>query len=251
MKVSTDRYAKGMADNAQVEMPTLKYDQFQYGLFKKYLGPKVLEVGAGAGRITQLAVKDSRIQELMVTEPSDHFFPSLKKQFGQCSNVKLMQSEVNSLGDKYLNYFDSVFSVCVMEHIEDDRKFLAESLNRLKPGGRLIISVPAFQFLYSQLDRNIGHFRRYDKAMIRKATEGLGVTIESLQYSNLIGFFGSLYFSKIKKINYQGNESSKKNFAKIYHIFSEYFIPMTAVIESVMGVPFGLNLTVVLTKNQN
>jgi hypothetical protein len=51
--------------------------------------------------------------------------------------------------------------------------------------------VPALQALYSNLDCNIGHYRRYDKAMVRRLIVGLGVRVEKLQYNNLLGVLAS------------------------------------------------------------
>ena len=60
-----------------------------------------------------------------------------------------------------------------MEHIEDSKGEFKRIQNHLKPGGHLIILVPAYQRLYSEFDKAIGHFRRYNKVCFRD--EILGV----------------------------------------------------------------------------
>jgi SAM-dependent methyltransferase len=148
----------------------------------------------------------------------------------------------------YPSLFDVTFSVHVMEHVEDHVSFIRQQLDLLRPGGRLIILVPALQFLYSTLDKNIGHFRRYNKSSLRAVFKGMPVRIDKLFYSNFLGVIGSLYFSRIRKVEYQSSESERKRFFKVYQIFSQFFVPVIEVAERFVPVPIGLNLTLVATK---
>ena len=72
----------------------------------------------------------------------------------------------------------------VVEHIENDQAFLAELRAQLIPGGRLYITVPAYQALWSQEDHDAGHYRRYSRSGLHQVLEGSGFTIEFLT-----GFF--------------------------------------------------------------
>lgn len=63
----------------------------------------------------------------------------------------------------------------VLEHIADDRLFLDEIRNLLVPGGRLYLTVPAYQLLWSADDRYSGHYRRYTLAGLRKALRSAGL----------------------------------------------------------------------------
>jgi len=58
---------------------------------------------------------------------------------------------------------DLVFLMDTLEHIEHDEEFLKELMNHLKPGARILMSVPALPFLYSNWDVILGHYRRYTK----------------------------------------------------------------------------------------
>lgn len=85
--------------------------------------------------------------------------------------------------------FDLVCAFEVIEHIEDDRKALAEWLERLRPGGWVLLSTPAFQHRFAAFDSIVGHFRRYDPpvmaALLREA--GLGeVRVE--QFGGPLGY---------------------------------------------------------------
>src|SRR5712691_7561458 len=179
-----DEYASGMVhwSEDQFELtPTL--DRWQFELLQPYLGRKILEVGAGAGRMTALAAEAGCHDELLAIEPSPHFFSLLRRRMCNLPKTILMRTETAKLLPEYAAHFDSVFSVHVMEHIEDDGQLLKEMLALTRPGGNVIILAPALPFLFSELDRNIGHYRRYNKKMVRTLIRDLPLEIEHLAYN--------------------------------------------------------------------
>jgi SAM-dependent methyltransferase len=80
--------------------------------------------------------------------------------------------------------FDAVVASDVLEHIEDDRAAVAEVVRVLKPGGAFIFSVPAHQWLFSEHDAALLHFRRYSRSALRHLLEGGGLRIRRLSYWN-------------------------------------------------------------------
>ena len=66
---------------------------------------------------------------------------------------------------------DYIYSLNVLEHIEDDVMALRQWYQKLKPGGRILVYVPAFQLLYSSMDRKVGHFRRYTRRALSKSPD--------------------------------------------------------------------------------
>ena len=72
--------------------------------------------------------------------------------------------------------FDAIVMLDVLEHIADDRAFLRDFvLRRLRPGGRLLISVPAHQVLLTQHDVALGHHRRYSQSELRDVLVSSGL----------------------------------------------------------------------------
>ena len=61
----------------------------------------------------------------------------------------------------------------VIEHVPDDRAMLAEVVDAMRPGATLVITVPADMRLWSPHDERMGHYRRYDEAMLARAVEGM------------------------------------------------------------------------------
>jgi SAM-dependent methyltransferase len=244
-----DTFATGMVHWSESEFDlTPALDRWHFEMLQLYLGRKVLEVGAGAGRITALAAESKGLDELLAIEPSPHCFGLLQSRTCNLPKTTVMQTEAAKLLPECAEHFDSVYSVHVMEHVEHDRQLLEEMLALTRPGGNLIILVPALPWLFSELDRNIGHYRRYNKKMVRTLIQGLPVAIERLAYNNFLGVLGSFCFSKIGKVNYQKGDAAKRRFLGLYRFFSEYVVPGVRVIEKFVPVPLGLNLTVVLRK---
>jgi glycosyltransferase involved in cell wall biosynthesis len=77
--------------------------------------------------------------------------------------------------------FDALVACEVLEHIEDDRAALAEWRGWIRPGGHLILSVPAHARRWSATDVWAGHFRRYEKAGLRELLETSGFAVEELE----------------------------------------------------------------------
>jgi SAM-dependent methyltransferase len=244
-----DPYAKGMVESgAEHNDLTPELDRFQYRMIKPYLGKDILEVGAGPGRIARLLLQDDVSYDRFVSsEPSEHFFEPLRERVGPNAKVTLVQGETSDLLRQYPLAFDTIFSVHVLEHVEDDRRFIEDCLGMLKPGGKLITLVPALQFLYSDLDRKIGHYRRYDKSMVRRLVKDLDFRVHRLYYTNFLPIVPSLLFFKMGKLDYQ-SKNNKKKFMILEKVYSKYFIPIIDVMERHIPIPLGLNLTFVLEK---
>ncbi|MFH1199926.1 MAG: class I SAM-dependent methyltransferase [Candidatus Micrarchaeota archaeon] len=93
--------------------------------------------------------------------------------------------------------FDSAVLFDVLEHIEDQDSLLKNIRAGLADGGVLVMSVPAFQALYSRHDKNIGHFRRYSKKSLRAVLEKNGYRVERMFHWNFIGMIGWLLVSRL------------------------------------------------------
>ncbi|MFG2043759.1 class I SAM-dependent methyltransferase [Dactylosporangium sp. NPDC048998] len=85
--------------------------------------------------------------------------------------------------------FDVVCAFEVLEHLEDDAAALAAWAARLRPGGWLLLSVPAYQHRYGPADELVGHFRRYDPAALHALLTGAGLTdVRLCHYGMPLGY---------------------------------------------------------------
>ena len=136
--------------------------------------------------------------------------------------------------------YNTILYLDVIEHIKEDKKEIMKALNLLKKNGNLIINVPAFPYLYSNFDKDVGHYRRYSKSDFKKKLQGLNFQKVNLIYFDTIGFFLSL-LSKLFISNY------KKNFDKKIK-FWDSMIWVSRIIDLISFRSLGKSLLVIIKK---
>ena len=165
------------------------FNQWMLDSIRPYIGQRILEAGAGIGNFTGRLTD----RELVVAlELENDRVERLRARFQAYPNV---QAEVGDLADagllRLVHYnFDTIICLNVLEHIERDADALRYMHSVLAPGGRLILLVPAHPALYSSLDRELGHYRRYREAELRASLQRVGFQTERCFYINLFGVFG-------------------------------------------------------------
>lgn len=152
-------------------------------------------------------------------------------------------------------FFDQVLLLDVLEHIEDDRAMLIEASRVIRSGGRIIITVPALQFLWSNHDAGQGHFRRYVRGRLVDLAKEAGLKIEKLSYFN---FFLSLpimairLLSKIKALGRLGNYDNPLNYSvahvKIFNEMLKFVFLAEIKAMKYLDYPWGVSLHCVLSK---
>jgi SAM-dependent methyltransferase len=117
---------------------------------------------------------------------------------GAARNVRAMGSRKALLFDAGFPWpfvtqtFQTILMLDVLEHVEDDAACLDHMKKALMPGGRVILTVPAHQFLFSRWDRILGHFRRYSKDSLQQKILTAGFQLEGLCYHNSQAFLPAL-----------------------------------------------------------
>ncbi len=141
---------------------------------------RILDYGCGTGGNT---TRYGRFGSVTGVEPDPHAIRLAQKRGGAC------YCRANGLRLPFRNgAFDVVIASDVLEHIEDDSAALAEMARVLKPGGSMIISVPAHQWLFSYHDAALQHFRRYSKVNLRGLLGRERLQIRRLSYWNMTLF---------------------------------------------------------------
>ena len=160
-------------------------------IFKSYLRGSVLEVGAGIGSKTPYLL-NSNISSFTCLEPDRILVSRIEEKVKQHHLPELLGIICGTTSDIPADkQFDAILYIDVIEHIEDDKAELNRARNLLKQGGSLIILVPAFNSLYTEFDKEIGHYRRYVKKTLRPAIPE-GFELKKLIYLDSAGFFASL-----------------------------------------------------------
>jgi glycosyltransferase involved in cell wall biosynthesis len=167
------------------------YNQWLFEQCRPSLGHRVLEVGSGVGNITKFLLdKDT----LIATDFEESYVQELTHKFAHLRNVQVQRldlvdrASVQSVQGK--GPVDTILSMNVLEHIEDDRQALRHYFQILAPGGRLVILVPAHPTLYCAMDKNIDHYRRYTKHTLTDRLTEAGFRVTSVRYLNGLGALG-------------------------------------------------------------
>ena len=156
---------------------------YLYKKLTKNINGKVLDDGCGAD-FDKLALLPKNIDYIGI-DYSKLVVTILKKK-----GYAAKQMDATNLKFKN-NIFDYVLSFCVLEHIDDDYKYLQEAYRVLKPGGTLLLNVPLKPEHWSPLDIRLGHKRRYKNKQIIDLVEKTGFKIKNKFWG--ITFLNYLY----------------------------------------------------------
>jgi 2-polyprenyl-3-methyl-5-hydroxy-6-metoxy-1,4-benzoquinol methylase len=174
------------------------YNRTMFALFSRHLGSRVLEIGAGAGNLSRFLLdRDS----VILSDYEDEYLHLLQRRFGTYENVQIRRLDLDTFhaADVAADDIDSVVCLNVLEHVENDRRVLSELFQAIRPGGALVVLVPAHPALYSDLDRNLGHHRRYTEASLASLFQEAGFVIEAKRYFNWVGAVGWYVFGRVLK----------------------------------------------------
>lgn len=135
---------------------------------RPYVTGDVLEVGAGIGSNTPYLDSGDNGRWVCL-EPDAELASQLTTNLERSGKKRTYETITGTLQDLDSNLrFDTILYIDVLEHIEDDRAELANAASRLEVGGRIIVLSPAHQMLFTPFDAAIGHFRRYNRQMLRR-----------------------------------------------------------------------------------
>ena len=151
----------------------------------------VLEVGAGIGE-TARHLLDGRQRSWLCLEPDERLGTRLRAWAEAGDVAPLPNVQIGTTADlDPRSRFDTILYIDVLEHIEDDRAEMARAAELLAPRGTLIVLSPAFQQLFSDFDRSVGHFRRYTRASLAEVMPR-SLRRVRLTYLDSVGFLASL-----------------------------------------------------------
>jgi 2-polyprenyl-3-methyl-5-hydroxy-6-metoxy-1,4-benzoquinol methylase len=120
----------------------------------------------------------------------------LEKKFSRNPHLRgiysldLSLTDFNTRHSVLLEKFDTVIALNVIEHIEEDSLAIRNAKALLRKNGKLVILVPAGQWLFNSLDIELGHFKRYSKAGLKKLLESAGISVTYCRYFNAAAILG-------------------------------------------------------------
>lgn len=183
----------------------------------------------------------------MLSDVRENYCHRLRNRFGKmpgCLGVEQLDLLCTDFSQKYhhlLKSFDTVFALNVIEHISDDELAIQNAKQLLKTGGRLIILVPAYQALYNQFDKNLGHYRRYTKKTAGRILEQSGLTTIHSWYFNFMGIAGWFISGKLQK-----NKQIPGRQMNLY----DKLVPLFKMVDKIVLNKIGLSV-IVVGENKN
>ena len=191
-----------------------------------YLGDDPIEIGSGLG---DYALEWSEhLPRFTATEADPDRLVLLKERLADHPSIDVRQM---LLPTTETGNYSAAVSYNVLEHIEDHVDALRSMATLVRPGGRIILIVPAFMFAMSQVDIATGHVRRYTKKTMRAALTDAGLTVEKLHYANALGLIGYYTATSIFKLAPKEGPMVK--------IYDSLVLPVTKAMEKVVRPPFG------------
>lgn len=193
----------------------------------------VVDFGAGIGTLSLIFRDKFRIQPLCLEIDKVNKEYLEKRGFAIGDGLSTIDGKV-----------DLVFSSNVLEHIEDDLSVLSDMKNQLAEGGKIFLYLPAKMLLWSKLDEEVGHYRRYEYAELKRKCEQTGLTIEKLHFADSVGFFASLAM-RLLGYNKEGGIGSVSSL----RFYDKWLLPVSIALDNVgFKYLFGKNIVLVARK---
>jgi len=203
--------------------------------FGPYLGGRTVEIGAGVGTIARKIAP--LVGSLEVVEPADNLQALLAEVLAG-SGIAIHHGSLEQwLAAAEPASRDSIVMVNVLEHVADDRGALTALRRALRPGGHLLLFVPALPGLFSPMDEVLGHHRRYTLAELTAKVVEAGFTVRTSGYRDLLGVAAWWLIHRV-----MGNTGFNRSAARFY---DRVGVPLTRGIERRLGAPVGKNILLV------
>ena len=231
MKSTEDDAYTGL-DNLEIMADAKNYNAYLIHLIvhKQKNDIELVDFGAGSGTYAQILSNNGYAVQCI--EPDATLANKLS---AECLSVS------NSIDQ--MNNIEYLYSLNVLEYIEDDFSIVKKVFDHMKPGGKIFFYVPAFMFLFTSMDRKVGHFRRYTKKQIADLFEQAGFTLDEARYVDSLGFLVTLVFK------WFGNSRGDVN-PKALKIYDTFIFPLSRICDLLFSSFFGKNVMIRAHKGQ-
>jgi glycosyltransferase involved in cell wall biosynthesis len=212
-----------------------RYNRWILEQVDAYLGQRVLEAGAGIGNLSTLLLGRQR---LILADCEAMYVSLMRNRFGHRSNVRVEQVDLtrrqdfNRWQDEQL---DTVFCSNVLEHLEPDVQVLEDFYRTLVPGGHCVIVVPAGRWLYTPLDRQLRHCRRYTREELSAKMTAAGFEIAFAKQFSRLGSIAWAVSGHLLRRRHVGPRSM---------VWFDRLLPLARLLDHVLPVP-GMSLIMV------
>lgn len=215
------------------------YQEWIISAFRPYLSGEAAEIGAGTGTFSLRLLE--HVDRLDLVEPASNMVSELQRKFAGNADITIISRTIEDYLDTApLASMDSVVLVNVMEHIKDDIRALSGLYGILRPGGHLLIFVPALGWLFSAMDVALGHFRRYRRGRFRNMVRSAGFEVVSARYFDILGVVPWWIVHTVG-----GRTRFSPRLSKLYDRLA---VPVGRALEAKVPLPLGKNILLIARK---
>ncbi len=222
-------------DNLEVMREARNYNKFLLDLILST--PKnittVVDFGAGNGTF---AIPVSGLAGSVICVETDPVLSS-----GLMKEGLQVIGDINLIPDISIDF---LYSLNVLEHIEDDESMTKLWFKKIKPGGELLVYVPAFQFLFSSMDLKVGHFRRYTATSLSDRLLNAGFVISEARYADSLGILATLIFKVFKR-------DSGSVDLHLLRLYDRWIFPLSRIFDAICSKFAGKNIYVRAIRPEN
>jgi SAM-dependent methyltransferase len=195
--------------------------------------PRILDVGCGTGANLLMLSQYGDAEGVDVSQDALAFCHERGLE-----KVKLGAAEELPYND---DTFDLVTALDVVEHLDDDLAGLREMRRVLRPGGRVLLFVPTFMFLWGLQDDVSNHRRRYRLPELRRVLEQAGFEIERTTYANITFFLPILLVRKLMRVT--GIKAATENNINVsaFNGLLGRLLGAESIALKYMNIPFGVS----------
>ena len=202
----------------------------------------ILNIGCGTGGTVPLLSKFGRVVNI---DTSDEAL-SICRTLGVSNVIKIDRKALPFQKES----FELAIALDVLEHIENDLEVLKEWNGLLKPGGKLVLTVPAYQWLWSEHDESLHHYRRYTASKLHQLLNLAGYKVDKRSYAIFSTFPLIVGYRLIRSILPKKERSSSYVFlpSSINSLLIG-ILKIEATVLKYINIPFGTSILVVAKKN--
>jgi len=207
-------------------------------------GAKILEIGAGTGgNIAML----ERFGEVQAVEMSDLARRIAREKTGHDFLDGFLPDNIPVAPGS----IDLICLFDVLEHVKEDEASLLAMRDMLKPNGKIVLTVPAHQWLWSTHDVGLHHMRRYSKTMLRQRIEAAGYRVEKLTYTNAALFPAAVLARLADRLRGAGGASGQAMPPAPVNAAMKAVFSAESLIVPSASLPFGVSLLAVFCKAED
>lgn len=219
------------------------FNRWMFETIAPYCNGRVLEIGSGIGNLSAYFLQ--HYEQVVLSDVKPAYCEVLERTF--CDHPALQGVYLLDLGSpgavenrpELVGQFDTVVALNVVEHIADHEQAIHNGRQLLRAGGQMIILVPAYRWLYNEMDRDLGHFRRYSRKRLARLLSSQGLEVVHTRYFNAAAITGWWISGSLLR-----RRKLKRGAVRLYNAF----VPLMRLVDRLTAFRIGLSVIAVARK---